>query len=89
MNDVNQYALICCSGCVQYPCRVKCKKTAIAFTNGNLIIDSLRCSGCADAKQNGVPECITKCKHSNTKNILAITNTETKHVKAVSVLPLL
>jgi hypothetical protein len=89
MNLENDYKLIHCAGCAQYPCSVSCKNTALAFSRGDLIIESAKCAGCKDAvaqgaaKQGGIPACIAQCKHSGEKAIITIIGVESKRAKAV------
>ncbi|GMO36773.1 MAG: hypothetical protein Ta2F_12810 [Termitinemataceae bacterium] len=78
----NGYAVIRCNGCVKYPCVLACKNKAVSQAAGDLIIETAKCSGCADKVKTGVPNCVKSCKYSTDKNIISIANTVKKRENA-------
>ncbi|MDR2658876.1 MAG: hypothetical protein LBC27_02645 [Spirochaetaceae bacterium] len=81
------FLIVRCLECTRKVCAIICKKTALVFMHGDLLIDTQKCAGCKAAGfKRGLPECVADCAYASQKAVITQTSIENKRSQAVSAL---
>ncbi|MDR1030895.1 MAG: hypothetical protein LBL76_08485 [Treponema sp.] len=83
--------VIRCTGCMQHCCTVSCKRNAVIYIRGDLLLEAHKCGACEQyqAAAGPIPPCITRCYHATNKVVLEALSAAQKRTNSAEFLPLL